>query len=91
MFDAVDMTERTVLAAGTPFSPKLPQALRDCLLLIVTPNVLNVLSLIGVQNILSLVVTVCISMLAERQTVFNALEMTIFSAITNGSNVEVFQ
>ena len=61
VYDAVDITERTALAAGRPFSPKLPQALRDCLLLIVTPNVLNVLSLIGVQNILSLIVTVSIA------------------------------
>ena len=91
VYDAVDMTERTVLASGTPFSPKIPQPLLDCLILIVTPNVLNILSLIGVQNVLSLIVTVCIAMLAEKPTVFNAFEMTIFSAITSGSKVETFK
>ena len=91
VFNAVDMTERTVLASGTPFTPKLPPTLHDCLLLVVTPNVLTILSLSGVQNILSLLVTVCVSILAETPTVFNAFEMTIFTAITNGSKVETFK
>ena len=46
IFNAVDMAERTMLASGTPFRPKLPKALRDCILLVFTPDILNVLSLI---------------------------------------------
>ena len=91
VFDAVDMTERTVLASGTPSTPKLPQMLHDCLLLIVTPDVLNLLSLSRVQNISSLVVTVCVSIIANAPTVFNPFEMIIFAAITSGSKVNTFR
>ena len=85
------MTERTVLASGTPFITKLPQPLNDCLLLIMTPNVLNVLSMIGVENILSLIVTVCISIIEDKSRVFSEFEMMFFIAITSRSRIQTLR
>ena len=91
VFNAVDLTERTVLASGTPFTPVLPQPLYDCLLLVVAPNVLNVLSLTGVHKILWLIATVCITIIADEPRVFNEFEMTLYMAITNRSKLETFR
>ena len=68
VFNAVDTTEKTVLAMGTPFAPRLPGALHDSLMFVVTRDVLHVLSLIGVKQFLSVVVSSCVSILSDSQT-----------------------
>ena len=71
VFNAVDTTEKTVLAMGTPFAPRLPGALHDSLVLVVPGDVLHVLSLIGVKRFLYVVVSSLVSILSDTQRVLN--------------------
>ena len=56
-----------------------------------TPNFLNMLSLTGVQNILSLIATVCITIIADKPMVFNEFEMTMYTVIETRSKLETFR
>ena len=90
VYNAIDITEKTALALGSPFIPKLPRQLHDGLLLVITSDVLNVLSTSGVQRLLWATVSVTVSIPTDRSCALNLFETMINAAIVNGSNVEKF-
>ena len=85
------MTEKTVLASGTPFRPKLPQTLHYCLLLVFTRDIISPPSWTGVQNVLTMMVTVCISIIRDTPRVLDQFENVVFVAITSGSRIQTFK
>ena len=56
VFNAVTFTESAVLSQHNIMSPVLPDPLIDCLLCVVSPDVLNVMTRRGVESFLGLVV-----------------------------------
>ena len=45
----------------------------------------------GVENVLSLIVTVCISIIEDKPRVFSEFEMMLFIAITSRSRIQTFR
>ena len=91
VFNAVDSTERTVLASGSPFSTKLPSRITECILHVVTHNVLNVITSIGVQRLLLVIVSLSINIITKKISGLSAFEAPILSAITTGTQIETFR
>ena len=90
VFRAVDTVERTVLASGSPFTPNLSNSLKDFLLNLFSPDVLNVISFVGFQRLLKIIVSLSTNILANCQIVLNDVEVPIFAAIADGVRIETF-
>ena len=65
VFNAVDFTETTALARNNCFTARLHPQLRDCLAMVVSPNVLNVLAPAGVNALIGLMVRACVAILND--------------------------
>ena len=91
VFNAVDMTERTVLASGSPFATKLPSSIRECILRVISCNVLNVISSVGVQHLLRAIVSLSIDIITTNTRALSAVEAPIWTSITTGTKIETFK
>ena len=91
VFRAVDSTERTMLASRSPFTPNIPNSLKIVLLNILSHDVLNVVSSIGIQRLLQSIVSVSTTILTDSQTVLNEVDIHIFGAIVDGIRITYFR
>ena len=90
VFRAVDSTEPTVLASWSPFIPNLPHSLKIVMLLILSPDVLNVVSSIGIQQLLHTIISLSTAILTDCQTALNEVDLHIYAAIVDGVRNETF-
>ena len=91
VFKVVDTTERTVLASGSPFTPKLPSHIRECILHVISCNVFNVISSAGVQHILCAIVSLSMDIITDNAHVLSTVEAPLWTAITTGTKIETFK
>ena len=91
VFNAVDMTERTILASGSPFAPTLPLTIKNCFLLIFSADVLNVMSLVGIQQLLDMMITLTTNILNDCALVMNRAEAFVNAAIVDGVKIQTFR
>ena len=64
VYEAVTFTERVALAANHPASPSLPPTLVDCLAVVLSREVLAMMSYRGVCNFLELVIRRCFNVIS---------------------------
>ena len=65
IYDAISFTERTFLTRHNPSSPSLPEGLVCCLLTVLCPDVLNVMSKDGVDAFIDALIRTSVGILTE--------------------------
>ena len=66
LYNAINFTEMSVLASRNPCSPELPQCVVRLLLTTVTKDVVNMLTLKGVQSLLDLLCLVALDVIFDK-------------------------
>ena len=66
LYNAINFTEMSVLASRNPCSPELPQCVLSILLTVVTMDIVNMLTMKGVQSLLDLLCLVALDIVFDR-------------------------
>ena len=90
VFEAIDFTERCVMARLNPASPALQHRLSQFILKVVTQDVLNVMTFHGVGCLLDVVLDVAIDILHEHHRHQSEPFSLVENALKSGSPIRSF-
>ena len=89
VYKAVDFTEMTALSRQNQFAPPLPFQLRKCLCLVISSDIINILSTTGVDWMIGEIVSCCLMLIAGRECPDEVTRM-VATSIETGSVITTF-
>lgn len=89
VYNAVDFTDVTALARNNCFAARLRPQLHDCLAMVASPDLLNVLAPAGVNTLIRLIIHACVAILNDTDPEDN-ITRSLFLSIQKGVLVDKY-